>query len=150
LDIDILMRLHKQQPDQGYAAAALQVSEKGRARSCWNCCAKHAPRSGRELIRVDRSRTVTAQIHRGRRRPSNTAVERQAHRGTSDSATREIDGLTMEYEQVQGQIRQQSPRYAALVQPAPLEFGQIQKQVLDPDTLLLEYALGDEKGFVGQ
>src|SRR5205085_5100508 len=33
LDIDLLMRLHRQRPSEGFDAAALQASEKGRARS---------------------------------------------------------------------------------------------------------------------
>ena len=149
LDIDILMRLHKQQPDQGYAAAALQVSEKGRARSLLELLreARAEIRQGIDPALIDREQSLRKSIadaaDRQTRLLSGKPTEEQV-----TAATREIDGLTMEYEQVQGQIRQQSPRYAALVQPAPLDLAQIQKQVLDPDTLLLEYALGDEKGFV--
>jgi CHAT domain-containing protein len=40
-----------------------------------------------------------------------------------------------------------SPRYAALTQPTSLSLPEIQ-QLLDPDTLLLEYALGDERSYV--
>jgi hypothetical protein len=41
-----------------------------------------------------------------------------------------------------------SPRYAALTQPVPLSLKEIQTQLLDENTLLLEYALGEEKSFV--
>lgn len=149
LDIDILMRLHKQQPDRGYAAAALQVSEKGRARSLLELLreARAEIRQGIDPVLIDREQTLRKAIadaaDRQTRLLSGKPTEEQA-----SAAAREIDGLTMEYEQLQGQIRQKSPRYAALVQPAPLDLAQIQKQVLDPDTLLLEYALGDEKGYV--
>src|SRR5439155_18553054 len=44
--------------------------------------------------------------------------------------------------------RQSSPRYAALTQPAPLGLKQIQAEVLDPDTLLLEYSLGEERSYL--
>jgi hypothetical protein len=39
---------------------------------------------------------------------------------------------------VQAQIRRTSPRYAAIAQPEPLALREIQRQVLDPETLLLE------------
>ena len=46
------------------------------------------------------------------------------------------------------QIRASSPRYADLTQPQPLGLAKIQQQVLDPDTLLLEYALGDNASYL--
>src|SRR5262249_47075469 len=45
------------------------------------------------------------------------------------------------------QIRLKSPRYAALTQPSPLSLKEIQ-QLLDPDTILLEYSLGEERSFL--
>jgi CHAT domain-containing protein len=61
---------------------------------------------------------------------------------------KEIDDLSTQYEEVEGQIRSTSPRYAALVQPQPLTAHELQQQVLDFDTMLLEYALGEEKSFL--
>src|SRR5262249_4758190 len=46
------------------------------------------------------------------------------------------------------QIRAVSPRYAAITQPQPLCLVDIQKQILDPDTVLLEYALGKEHSYL--
>ena len=59
----------------------------------------------------------------------------------------ELDALTADLEQVQSRIRETSPQYAALTQPAPLNLREIQTRVLDSDTVLLEYALGTEKKF---
>src|SRR6185369_1631760 len=46
------------------------------------------------------------------------------------------------------EIKQKNPRYAALMQPQPLTLKEIQTQVLDPDALLLEYSLGEERSYV--
>ena len=54
----------------------------------------------------------------------------------------EMDAITLEQRDLAAQIRVRSPRYAALKQPQPLTLPEIQKQVLDSDTILLEYALG--------
>ena len=51
------------------------------------------------------------------------------------------------YERAQAAIRKASPRYAALTQPQPLKLKEIQAQ-LDADTLLLEYALGEERSYL--
>jgi CHAT domain-containing protein len=56
--------------------------------------------------------------------------------------------LTAEYDEIEAQIRASSPRYAGLTQPSPLDLRQIQEQVLDSDTLLLEYALGEDRSFL--
>jgi CHAT domain-containing protein len=41
-----------------------------------------------------------------------------------------------------------SPRYAALTQPQSLSAAEIQQQILDKDTMLLEYALGTERSWL--
>jgi len=61
---------------------------------------------------------------------------------------KELEALTAEYQQLQGQVKALSPRYAALVMPSPLTLAEIQQKVLDADTVLLEYSLGDERSFV--
>jgi CHAT domain-containing protein len=66
----------------------------------------------------------------------------------ADAAAKEIAAITAEYEEVQAQIRARSPRYAALTRPQPLSLAEIQRQVLDPDTLLLEYSLGDNASYL--
>src|SRR5207247_2372000 len=71
----------------------------------------------------------------------NAAAERQTRilsgKHTEDQTVRlqkEIDALTSEYQQVESQIHQASPRYAALTQPVPLTMREIQRNVLDTDT----------------
>ena len=60
---------------------------------------------------------------------------------------KEIDELLREYEDVEGQIRSSNPNYAALTQPQPLSAKEVQ-QLLDTDTVLLEYSLGEKGSFV--
>ena len=66
----------------------------------------------------------------------------------ADAADKQIAAITAEYEEIQGQIRARSPRYAALTQPQPLGLTEIQQQAVDEDTLLLEYALGKERSYL--
>jgi len=49
---------------------------------------------------------------------------------------------------VQAQIREQSPRYALLTQPEVLRVADIQRELTDSDTILLEFTLGEEKSFL--
>jgi CHAT domain-containing protein/Flp pilus assembly protein TadD len=61
---------------------------------------------------------------------------------------KEIADLLAQYQDVETQIRATSPAYAALTQPQPLTAKEVQTQLLDPATLLLEYSLGEERSYV--
>jgi CHAT domain-containing protein/Tfp pilus assembly protein PilF len=61
---------------------------------------------------------------------------------------KEIGELLTQYKDIEGQIRISSPGYAALTQPQPLNAEQIQEQLLDRDTLLLEYSLGEDRSYL--
>ncbi len=63
------------------------------------------------------------------------------------SINNEISTLFAKYQGVETLIREVSPGYASLTQPQPLSVGEVQK-LLDSDTLLLEYALGEERSYV--
>jgi len=149
LKIDLLMRLHKQRPSEGFDTAGLQASEGARARSLLDMLtdARLDIRQGiaPELLEREASlqRLLNAKAEHQARLLSGKPEEKQ-----SAALAKEISDLTNEYEQVQGQIRSKSPRYAALMQPQPLALQEIQQQVLDHNTLLLEYALGDERSYL--
>jgi CHAT domain-containing protein/Tfp pilus assembly protein PilF len=149
LDIDILMQLHKQQPDGGFDRAALEASEKSRARTLLELLAEAGAhiRQGVNLELVEREATLRQQIANKAenqiRLLSKTHTEAQA-----SAVAKELDSLTTEYDQLLAQIRQTSPRYAALTQPLPLSLKEIQGQVLDEDTILLEYALGESRSYL--
>jgi CHAT domain-containing protein len=73
---------------------------------------------------------------------------RQQHSDKELSALdAEVAGLRTSYEDIEKEIRASSPRYAALTENQPLNASQIQ-QLLDPDTLLLEYSLGEQRSLL--
>ncbi|HXG68142.1 MAG TPA: tetratricopeptide repeat protein, partial [Blastocatellia bacterium] len=149
LRIDLLMQMHKVDPSKGYEAAALQASERARARTLLDTLteARADIRQGVDPKLLERERALEKQL--------NDAADRLARLLSSkrpaeqaDAARRELEACQTELQEVEAQIRAVSPRYAALTQPAPLSLTQIRQQVLDADTLLLEYALGDERSFL--
>ena len=149
LDIDILMRLHAEHPELGYAARAFRASENSRAQSVIDLLRE----TGTEIRRgVDedllvRERHLESLI--ARRAEEQTRLMRRAHEETESAAlVRQLDSLTNELELVRGRIRETSPQYAALRQPTALDLDEIQRQVLDDQTLLLEYSLGEEKSYL--
>ncbi len=146
--IDILMRLHEESPNGGFAATAFQVSEQARARSLLELV-KEADFDVREGVDIN----LLAQ-ERSLERALNGKAERHARlmaaRSNDEAAAvaAEINHLTTEYDEVKAQIKTKSPRYAALTQPQPLTLAEIQRQVLDDNSLLLEYILADERSYL--
>src|SRR5262249_34369264 len=74
-------------------------------------------------------------------------LSRRRTEAQAAAADKEIDTLTAQFQEVEAQIRAASPRYAALTQPQPLSAPEI-RQMLDSDTLLLEFALGKERSYL--
>jgi hypothetical protein len=59
----------------------------------------------------------------------------------------QITILVSEYNEIEARVRATSPAYAAITQPQPPGVKEIQ-QLLGPNTLLLEYALGDQHSYL--
>ncbi|HYO91461.1 MAG TPA: tetratricopeptide repeat protein, partial [Pyrinomonadaceae bacterium] len=146
--VDLLMRLHKEQPSAGHDAAALQASERSRARALLDMLAEAGTdiRQGVDPRLVQSERSLQQQLN------LKAQLQQKLLGGlhTAEQASvmaREIEELTAEYQKLKAQIRQSSPRYATLTQPVSLNLKEVQ-QLLDPDTLLLEYALGEKRSYL--
>ena len=147
--IDLLMLLHKQHPNDGYDGKALQASERARARSLLDTLkeANADIRQGVDAALLQREREIQRRLNA--RAQSQMQLLSQPHSEAQATAiAEEIQTLIKDLQQVETEIRRTSPHYAALMQPRPLTLKEIQTQVLDPDTLLLEYSLGEERSYV--
>ncbi|HWO03068.1 MAG TPA: tetratricopeptide repeat protein [Blastocatellia bacterium] len=149
LDIDVLMRLHSQRPTEGFDAAGLEASERSRARSLLELLAEARAeiRQGVDSSLLERELQLRQVIGDKAERQIRLLGGKHTEQSTAIAA-KEIDALTTEYEQVQARIRQTSPRFSALTQPLPLNLKDIQGNLLDDETVLLEYALGEERSFL--
>jgi len=146
--INLLMRLHKATPAGGFDALALEANERARARGLLELLSESGTdiRQGVDGALLQRERTLAKQLNA--RAASQVQLLSKPHTpGRAGALKQEISQLENDYEQVQAQVRRISPRYAALTQPQPLKLAEIQQQ-LDADTLLLEYALGEERSYL--
>jgi CHAT domain-containing protein len=146
--IDLLMQLHQQSPSQGLNGAALQASERARVRSLLEILteARLDIRQGGDPALLERERRLQQQLN-AKEQTRLQLSSRKAKPEQIAALEKELRALTAEYQEVQAQLRAKSPHYAALTQPQPLPLREIQ-QLLDADTMLLEYALGDERSYL--
>ena len=147
--IDLLMRLHKQHPDAGYDGKALQANERARARSLLEVLkeANADIRQGVDVALLQRERH-TQRLLNARAQSQMELLSRPHSEAQATRIAVEIETLIHNLQQIETEIRQTSPHYAALTQPQPLTLREIQIQLLDQDTLLLEYSLGYERSYL--
>jgi CHAT domain-containing protein len=149
LHTEILMRLDKRHPGGGLAAAAFEASERARARSLLDGLTG----AGVDLrASVDSGLLKREQIIRsafdewGKRYRELSA--KSAREADTRALAEEYRDLEDRYNQVQAEIRSKSPRYAAVAQPLPSTLKEVQTEILDANTVLLEYALGEDRSYL--
>jgi CHAT domain-containing protein/Tfp pilus assembly protein PilF len=148
LAIDLRMRLDREHPGRGYDAQALQMSERAHARALLDLLAEsHGDiREGVEPALLARERAARQLLNAKAARQAR-ALSGQTPAADPAGLAQQLAAAERELDEAQAAIRQQSPRYAALTQPSPLTLTQVQAQ-LDADTLLLEFAEGDDASYL--
>jgi CHAT domain-containing protein len=149
LYIDLLMQLHKRDPRSGFDKLALGVSERERARSLLDSLSesKENIRLNADAQLLARERVLRLQLES----ESDLQIRLLSNRLSKDqaeAASKKLAEIGREYEKVHTQIRLNSSGYETLVKPQTLTASQIQTEQLAPDTLLLEYALGEERSYL--
>jgi CHAT domain-containing protein/Tfp pilus assembly protein PilF len=144
--IDLLIKKHRLQPEMGYDRQAFETSERERARSLIDLLVESRAdlRKGAdpELLAQERAldRSLSAEASQLRSLPSDSSDFKRLQVN--------IEDLSAEHERVDALIRAKNPAYAAVTQPRPMSLDQIQNQVLNPNTTLLEYSLGGDRSFL--
>lgn len=139
LYIDLNMRLAVANDEPSRVAAAFEASERARARTLIETLAR---------ARIDgevKSDPTLASLVNKYRSLNNQIQSAQKNKKEDSSAANAR--LETERTQLESQLHTQYPHYAALMYPKPVTVGQVQK-LLDGDTLLLEFALGEERSYV--
>jgi CHAT domain-containing protein/Tfp pilus assembly protein PilF len=147
--IDILMLLHQKNPNEDWLAKAFEANERARARGLLELLSE-ANVNIKEGVDENLLETERDLQHRiSIRTDARIRLLNRKHTAEEEEKiNREIKDLTDELEKVESQIRTASPRYAALTQPQPITLAEIQKKVLDAETILLEYTLGVERSYL--
>jgi CHAT domain-containing protein/Tfp pilus assembly protein PilF len=147
--INVLLQMHKQNPTASFDALALAVSERARARSLLELLteARADIRQGVDSSLLERERSLRQRLS-ARAAAQANLLNRTHAPEQAEAAAKEVAAILAEYEKLEAQIRASSPRYAALTRPQPLNLSEIQQQVIDSETLLLEYSLGENASYL--
>ncbi len=149
LYIEILMKLHDAHPEQGFAVTALLASESARARTLVEILteARADIRQDVDIAVLKRERELQALLQSQAQYQMELSSGGASQTEAAEVAS-QIDILRAEYQGIQAQLRDQNPRLLMLTQPPTLSLQEIQRELGDGNTILLEYALGDEKSYL--
>jgi CHAT domain-containing protein len=146
--IDLLMEMEKRHPNNGFAAKAFEIAEQGRSRSLLDSL------SQAKLDLPSESDPSLAARLNDLRHSLNAKAEYQMRLVSGNPAPevvaqtdKEIRDLTVQYNQLEAELLQQSPRYADLLSAQPITLKEIQSQLTDENTLLVEFTLSADRSY---
>lgn len=148
-DVDLLMRLDRLVPGAGYAAQAFEVSERSRNRKLLDLLTESQAdiRAGVDQTLLEQEKSLSQELTAAANaRRSILAGQPAAEQAAA--ANERVDEATVGMEEVRAKIRQLSPQYALLTQRKPISAAGVQQELLDEQTMLLEYALGKERSYL--
>jgi CHAT domain-containing protein/tetratricopeptide (TPR) repeat protein len=147
LYIDVLVQRHYANPDAGFDKEAFAVSERAHARSLLDSLQESTTniREGADPRLLEREQSLRQALNEKAEQQVQAIARKDV--GAVQSLTTEIQNLTAEYTKTHDQLRASSPKYAALALPQPVKLADAQ-QLLDDQTVLVEYALGDPRSYV--
>lgn len=133
-----------------YAAEAFKIVEQGRARSLLDMLGESgaditagvpADLLKRKQDNLDRQQEIAQDL-------TGVAVAEGDAKPDTNKLEAELETLSVDYDNIENQIRAASPKYAALTAPQPLTLAEVQQKVLDDQTALLEYSLGEQSSYL--
>jgi CHAT domain-containing protein/Tfp pilus assembly protein PilF len=148
LHINIRMALYGADKSSAHLAAALEASEQSRARSL----ADTLTEAGANLYQgvkddlINREREAQQKLN-DKARIQTVVLSRKHSDAEAENIEKEVNQAIAEYDAVRDKIKKSSPAYTQLTAAQSLDLNEIQ-QLLDDDTLLLEYFLGEEKSYL--
>jgi CHAT domain-containing protein len=146
--IDLLMNLHEREPERGFDRLALEASEDSKARTLLELLIESRAdiRRGVDPDLLQRERSLRQRLDAAALRQ--VKLKTQVHDSVeAKKLENEIEQLIEEFKIVEARIRAASPNYADITQPGPASVSQLQS-ILDENTVLLEYSLGQNRSFL--
>ena len=144
--VDVLMAQHADHPSAGFDVRAFEVSERARARSLLELVFdERAPTSDAAVPgALSRARELHRRIN-GKARALDEA-RRLKNARLSESVAHDLDQLIDEYGFLEDQIRRDSSG-DGVAAAQPLSLADVRRSVIDDDTVLVEYMLGESDSY---
>jgi CHAT domain-containing protein/Flp pilus assembly protein TadD len=149
LYINLLMKMHREAPDKDFALQALQAAEKSRARVMLeNLSLTEADfTKDADAVAVKREKEIRVLLN-AKADKLTDLLSQNADKSETDKVDNEMHELVNELETIKARFKQQSPIYSAIKNPAPFDVGDFQQNILDENSLLLEFSFGEDESYL--
>jgi len=148
LRVHVLMELHQGRPSAGYDILALRVIEQCRLRTLLEFLSSSRIElsQGIDSGYLARLKELQLKLESAESRRAQSLNRKQAEKLVQIEM--EIEELLRQMDLLDAEIRVRHHQYAALKTPIPLSPSEIQRQLLDDETILLEYMLGKTRAYL--
>ena len=145
----LLMRKRRETTSSDYDVRALQEVEKSKARAILeNLSLSEANFTADADPATVRNEKVIRILLNAKKDKLTDLLSRKSDGSGIDKLDNEITELQHQLEEIRGDLKEKSPIYSAIKNPAPFDVGEFQSQVLDDNSLLLEFSLGKEESYL--
>lgn len=140
--VEILVEMHRRWPSEGYAARGFELVERARARDLVesagaaqaSAAKSDAPGVAQERRLREELNYWSWQLWQAAARPSSAETDRLKAK---------VEGLSEAHAAAEGDLRRSNPALRVSAREDVLSLQDIQRELLDPSTVLLEFALGE-------
>ncbi len=144
-----LMQMNRQMPNEDYMLQALKAAEKSRSRSILETLslsdADFTKDADKETVK--REKEIRAGLN-AKADKLTDLLSQDAEKSETDKLSNEISELENELENIKARLKQQSPVYSAIKNPAPFDAADFQQNVLDENSLFLEFSFGAVESYL--
>ena len=147
---DILMQLDRVRPGEGFAERAFLVSERSRARALLDLVQESQAklRQGATAELRKEEREIGGSISLLTEYQWTLSLDGKKDSPEFAEVGSRLAELQAQYQEIQAKLRSQNSTQSSLVDFELKNKEQIQRELLDGDTMLLEYSLGDDQSFL--
>ncbi len=142
--IDLLFKLKEKDPSQGYIEESFHAAERAKSRAFLELLAETkvdlasgiSQEMGKEEINFQRQLTAIQQ----------QLLDPEVK--DKESLYKELQSVESRYSDFVNELRKKNPHYASAVHPEPYSLNQAQSQLLDKNTYLIEFFVGEANAFL--
>ncbi|MFQ6118795.1 MAG: tetratricopeptide repeat protein, partial [Methanosarcinales archaeon] len=143
--INLLLKLHQQNPSKGYDKEAFYFTEKAKARAFLDSL---------QEAKIDFKANLTTELREQERKISKEISQILTHlqepnlsQEKREELFKELEKAEDDYKSLIAKTRRENPEYASIIYPDPYKVKEVQDKLLDNRTALIEYFIGEENSF---
>lgn len=148
--LGLLMDLYRQNPTQDYALRAFEISEKSRARVLLELLTESNTdiNTNLEPVFLQREQALSKQLNQAEQQRIAIFENLNSTDEQKQAVNQKLEQTLAEFQELENEIRLNNPKYADLQYPETISVTELQNQILDEDTVLLQYLLGEENSYL--